>query len=174
MNGAVKALILGIGNELRRDDGIGPAVARALIAIGTVPAIDCATAPENFLGTIKKMKPDTVIMVDACDFGGAPGEFRLFRLEELDTMPSATVSTHTLPLSLIGTLIEREAGCRVELLGIQPVTVEFGEGLSDALERAKGRIVDFLQKVKPGKDTDTRANHEERKEKKPGKTRKRT
>lgn len=139
-----KVLILGIGNQLRRDDGIGPEVAQALITNGTRLAIDCATAPENFLGKIKTLKPVKVIMVDACDFGGAPGEFRLFSLLELEKMPWATVSTHTLPLSLIGNLIKQEVGCGVELLGVQPTTVEFGEGLSEPVARVKPKILDFL------------------------------
>ncbi len=144
-----KVLILGIGNQLRRDDGIGPVVAQALIKIGTPLAIDCATAPENFLGTIKKLNPEKVIMVDACDFGAEPGAFRLFSLAELEKMPWATISTHTLPLSLVGNLIRQEAGCGVELLGVQPATVEFGEGLSESLRLAKRKILDFLKNLKP-------------------------
>jgi hydrogenase 3 maturation protease len=140
-------VVLGIGNELRRDDGIGPVIARALVKSGKISALDCATAPENFLGTIKKLKPEKVIMVDACDFGGTPGEFRLFSLAELERMPWATVSTHTLPLSLMGTLIKNEVGCGVELLGVQPESVEFGEGVSERVARAKPKILDFLAEL---------------------------
>ena len=137
-------VVLGIGNELRRDDAIGPAVVRLLAKSDKLVAIDCATAPENFLGTVKKLKPEKVIMVDACDFGGKPGEFRMFSLARLKKMPWATVSTHTLPLALIGTLIKNEVGCRVELLGVQPGTVEFGEGLSDAVRAAQQKIVELF------------------------------
>jgi len=143
----LQVVVLGIGNELRRDDGIGPVIAQALVKSGKINAIDCATAPENFLGTIKKLKPKKIIMVDACDFGGTPGEFRLFSLAELEKMPWATVSTHTLPLSLMGTLIKKEVGCPVELLGIQPESVVFGEGLSKSVSRAKQKVLDFLVKL---------------------------
>lgn len=139
-----KVLVLGIGNQLRRDDGIGPEVAQALLQSKKILAIDCASVPENFLGKIKKLKPDKVIMVDACDFGGKPGEFKLFSLTELEEMPWATVSTHTLPLSLIGNLIKKEVGCPVELLGVEPETVEFGEGLSESIAQVKKKIIDFL------------------------------
>lgn len=137
-------LVVGIGNELRRDDAIGPAIARALMQTKRLPAIDCATAPENFLGTIKKIDPERVVMVDACDFGAQPGEWRLFGLVDIERMPIATVSTHNLPLSLIGRLIRNEVGCEVELLGIQPATVGFGEGLSAPVAEAKQKILDFL------------------------------
>jgi hydrogenase 3 maturation protease len=50
------------------------------------------------------------------------------------------LSTHTLPLSVMAEIIKQTVGAKVMVLGIQPETIEFGEGLSEKLQEASAEI----------------------------------
>ncbi len=104
----MELLIVGVGNLLRGDDRIGSEIAKDLIARGENNVIDCEDSPENYILRILELKPKKVIVVDACDFKGKPGDFRLFRKSEWEKLLFTSFSTHTLPLSLFMSLIEKE------------------------------------------------------------------
>jgi hydrogenase 3 maturation protease len=70
-----KTLILGIGNSMKQDDGVGPTVISKLKIKNeklkmNVKLLDGGMAPENYTGKIKQLKPDTLIIIDAVDFCG--------------------------------------------------------------------------------------------------------
>ena len=71
---------MGIGNELKCDDGVGPFIINELkdLENSDLIIIDGQTVPENFTGKIRKEKPSHVILVDACLMGCRPGEFNVF------------------------------------------------------------------------------------------------
>ena len=56
-------VLLGVGNEMNGDDAIGVYVARKFKCDGW-KAIDCATVPENYVGEIKRLKPEKVVIVE--------------------------------------------------------------------------------------------------------------
>jgi hydrogenase maturation protease len=110
-----KLLIAGIGNVLLSDDGIGPFVIKMLEAryefaeeveladLGT-PALDL---PMNLDGA------DAVILIDSARFGGAPGDIRLFRKDEiLRIPPRSRIDPHSPAL--------RESLSQLELMGKMP------------------------------------------------------
>ncbi|MGQ9678274.1 MAG: hydrogenase 3 maturation endopeptidase HyCI [bacterium] len=138
-------IVVGVGNRWRRDDGVGCRVATLLQEQG-LEVIDAEMVPENFLEVIIRDKPARVLFVDACDFGGTPGEFRIFTIEELEGLKFSGFSTHTLPLKLLAELINTGCGAQVWFLGIQPDDIAVGEGLSHPVESALPQIVDFLRK----------------------------
>ncbi len=104
-------VFLGVGNQGRGDDYIGSYVVSKL---RTENKIDCGPVPENFTGKIRKLNPEVIIIIDAVDFGGRPGE-SVFTLAE--KAKGVVLSTHALPLSLFCKLFPES---RVYLLGIQP------------------------------------------------------
>ena len=57
-------IILGIGNELKCDDGVGPFVIDELkdLENPNLIIIDGKTVPENFTGKIRKEQPSHVIL----------------------------------------------------------------------------------------------------------------
>ncbi len=153
----VVTVVMGVGNRLRGDDGVGPYVIDRLQGRTAALLFDCGTAPENYVGVVVAARPDRLLLIDACDFGGQPGEFRFFGRKEIQRFATGLVSTHTLPISLTVVLIEQQLGrgveCRrselssslvVALLGIQPRQVDFGEGLSADVEAALPAIVDVV------------------------------
>jgi Ni,Fe-hydrogenase maturation factor len=63
-------------------------------------------------------------MIDAAQMDEVPGTVRLISYEDVTGVGA---STHTLPLHILASYLTSELGCEITLLGIQPVSVEFGE-----------------------------------------------
>ena len=129
-----KVLILGIGNTLRSDDGLGALLA-ARIA-GKVPFLvwDVGVGPENYLGKLIKEKPDTVVMVDAVDFGGQAGEYRI--LETGDIQTTNFFATHNSSISLTTNYLQSNLKVDIIILMVQPKSIAFGEELSPEIAKA--------------------------------------
>ncbi|MBU1694796.1 MAG: hydrogenase 3 maturation endopeptidase HyCI [Verrucomicrobia bacterium] len=138
--------ILGVGNRMRGDDGAGSWVAEGLAGRVSVPVFDGGMAPENYLEKIAALRPDTVLIVDAVDFGGSPGELRLFRAE--DVGPGG-LSTHALSLSLAAEYLRTRGPATVRLLAIQPADTGLGRPPSEAVCRAVERAVRMLKNILP-------------------------
>ena len=140
-----RLVVVGVGNELRGDDGLGPAVARALqeelepTLCGR--ALDCGEVPENYLGPIVAAQPETIVLCDAVDFGAEPGAVRVLELGEDVPIP---ISTHNASLGLLAKVLRSESGAEVLLLGIQPAGTQFGAPLSEAVRRSVVEVVDGL------------------------------
>ncbi len=134
-----KILVLGIGNSLKRDDGAGPHFVRKFRiqnpkSKNKLELLDVGTAPENFTGKIKKIKPDTLVIVDAVDFGEAPGRVKVVRAEEIGAQ---SLSTHNISLkTFVGFLKEDLPTLEVWVVGIQPKQTGFGEELSPEVKKA--------------------------------------
>ncbi len=125
--------VVGVGNVLKGDDGAGPALVALLSDRGAAfPLVDACEVPENYGGWVAKQSLEAVVFVDAVDFGGAAGEWRLIPFEDL--MLSAS-NTHRLSLHfLIHYLTERWKGEAI-LAGVQPKSMKLGEGLSSEVAR---------------------------------------
>jgi hydrogenase 3 maturation protease len=134
--------VIGVGNILRGDDGAGPALAAALAERNfTLPVVDASEVPENYGSWPVKLALECVVFVDAVDFGGAPGAFRIIPLEKL--MVSAS-STHRLSLHYTIEYLENEWEGQALLIGVQPKDVRLGEGLSAEVAGGVGRLADVL------------------------------
>lgn len=71
-----KPLIIGIGNVLMTDDGVGPYVISLLEKIRGLPADLLTLDTPGFALLTYIQNRDRVIIVDAASFEGAPGEVR--------------------------------------------------------------------------------------------------
>lgn len=134
-------LLLGIGNVLRRDDGVGSYVARRFHKPGW-KVVDCGTAPENFSGVVRKDHPDILILVDAADMALEPGAFSIIPNERIRDVG---IGTHQLPLDIFVDFLGDAAG-EILLIGIQPEIMETGEGLSPAVQEGADRLVEMLER----------------------------
>lgn len=137
-----KVAIVGVGNRMRGDDGVGSVIAEQLQSLSGDKAlvIDAETVPENYLGVLIDAKPDIVLFVDAVDFGGEVGEWALVPLSILaDKIPS----THTVSLKLLGQILE-STGIESWLLAVQPGQIGFGLGLSEPVASVVHHLVRML------------------------------
>jgi len=128
-------VILGVGNELRGDDGVGVHIASR---VKRRNFINAGVAPENFVGKIKRMKPERIVIFDALDFGGKPGEVKIVDARKTEGLK---ISTHSLPLSFFCKLFE-DIG--IYLVGIQPKNNEFGKGMSNEVVERAEKLVELL------------------------------
>ena len=130
-------LVLGVGNTLLTDDGVGVLVVREMAeaAANADPRGEGASVVYHDGGTIGlALLPlienrGGVILVDAADFGGCLGEVRLFEGDDMDALLRVKRSTpHEIAVSdliltaeLIGTKPDRRA-----LVAIQAGDVTLG------------------------------------------------
>ncbi len=138
-------MVVGVGNELRGDDGWGPRVARLLVEqVGPEEAkrvFDCGEVPENYLGPILASRPEAIVICDAVDFGAAPGTVSIIEFSESG---GGAISTHNAPLALLAGLLAAESGADVFLLGVQPAGTQFAAPLSPAVEQSAAAVVEAL------------------------------
>lgn len=133
-------MLFGVGNTMMGDDGIGPLVAERMTGCPGWHAADCGTAPENFTGVVRKMRPRLLVIVDAADMQLSPGEFR--RIPK-DSLGQAGFDTHSLPLTHIMEYLQ-DCVTEIILIGIQPGTPVFREGISAPVRRAGEAVADML------------------------------
>lgn len=141
--------MLGIGNDLNGDDGAGCAIADELLRTRTpqkqsnyaLSVYNCGTVPENFVGKLRKIQPDFVLLIDSGDFSASPGTIRLFSPEE---SVGFSFATHALPLNILASYIEAETKAKAALLLIQPEQVSYLSPISFAVQQSVERIIDFF------------------------------
>ncbi len=135
-----KVVILAIGNTLRSDDGAGPVFAQRIKDKLTFKVFDAGTTPENYFGKIIKETPDNLIIVDAVDFGGKPGEIAIIEGDALKT--TNLFATHNASISLVTSYLQNNLAADIIALAIQPKTIAFGDKLSrevtEALDKLEG------------------------------------
>ena len=131
------AAVIGLGNRLRGDDGIGSVIAGRLREHAVAPVFDAETVPENYLGALVALRPAVVLFIDALEHGGAPGSLSLHPIGALEPRAGGT---HAPSLALLGRLLEAE-GIDAWLLGIGPATTRLSAERSPAVEAAGERVV---------------------------------
>ncbi|MFH0827442.1 MAG: hydrogenase 3 maturation endopeptidase HyCI [Candidatus Omnitrophota bacterium] len=140
-----KVVIMGMGNTLHNDDGAGCLLASRIKDKVPYIVYDAGANPENYLGKIIKDKPDNVVIIDAVDFGGRPGEFREMEGEALETVN--LFSTHNASLSLTINYLKNNLKLNIMILIIQPEDIGFGEKLSPAVREALDTLEQWFSRL---------------------------
>ena len=138
----MKTLVLGIGNTLLSDEGVGIHVLHALAAGSPLPddvdLMDGGTLSFTLAGPIEDA--DALIVVDAANIKRAPGDWKMFEGEAMDAflLGNRKSTVHEVGLTdlraiaiLAGHWPERRA-----MLAIQPEVVDWGEVPTPAVANA--------------------------------------
>ena len=144
LEGATRVVIVGVGSEMRSDDAAGVKLVRRLrkkLKSPNLFFIEGGVAPESFTSHIKRFSPSHVIFIDATDFGAEPGEVVL---AEPEAIIGRSVSTHTMPLSVLADYIREQTGAKMVLLGIQPARAQMGAEMSWAVKDSVKRVEEIL------------------------------
>ena len=83
-------------------------------------------------------------MVDAADMMKPPGHIELVTK---DRIGGITISTHSMPLSFLMMYLEQETGGKTILIGIQPKSIQFGEGLTQEIQEVVDRTINTLERI---------------------------
>ena len=78
-----RVAIVGIGSPIRGDDAVGLYVLDLLkdMKLGDTLLLRTETVPESYTGKLRDFNPTHVILVDAANFRGEPGEVRVISTE---------------------------------------------------------------------------------------------
>lgn len=135
--------IVGIGNIMRGDDGCGPKLIESLSRRRTKAHLfDCGTVPENYIFPILSTSCDTIILVDAADFGAKPGSMKALALDEIS---ASGISTHNSSIRLFTDLLATgKDNLSIFAVSIQPKKIAFGDSLSDEVKLGIDALTDIF------------------------------
>jgi len=143
MTESKRVVVVGVGNLLFKDEGIGAHTVHALQELDLPPnveLIDGGTVPDvlTCLG-----KVDKLIVIDAAEVGGEPGAIYRFRPEDLATGAGEAVSLHEVgvlqSLSMMRLLGDEPQ--EVVIIGVQPAEIDWGMELTARLQDKVPEIV---------------------------------
>lgn len=135
-------VLIGIGNPLRGDDGVGPWIADHFREEGWL-SLNCGTAPENFTAVIRRAAPDLLLIVDAADIGLPPGEFRVVDPSQIEDV---SIGTHQLPITHLMEYLKNSVNTII-FVGIQPAGISDEEQIS---AEAKAGAETLMQVLREG------------------------
>ncbi len=143
------AVVAGIGNRLRGDDGAGPRFVEILREsldkisppVPSLYLLDCGEVPENYIGTIARIHPDTVVVVDSASMGLRPGEVRIV---EASDIRERKFSTHGMSPTLFMSHLKQETQADVFMVAVQPATTTLAEAVSPAVDQALVELARLL------------------------------
>ena len=163
-NHGARVALVGIGNEINGDDGVGVWIVRSLRIVCSLHTmrnertihtlsqnlteqpgwllVEAGLAPENFTGTLRRFQPDLVVLIDAAEMALPAAEIACV---DWSAAGGWSASTHTLPLNMLSSFLVSELDCQVMVLGIQPVQMGMDQPLSQEVTRSVDDIVAEFQ-----------------------------
>jgi hydrogenase 3 maturation protease len=147
---ADRIVILAVGNTSKRDDAAGLICAEELKKLmhgTTSPGLKILLGhetPENYTGEIRKLNPGLVLIFDATRGQYRPGTVFIV---ERDKIEENGVSTHKISLALLASYLEETIGCKVIVLGIQPLDLSFGEDMSEDVKKSVDKLAEYLAHI---------------------------
>jgi hydrogenase maturation protease len=143
-----KVLILGIGNTLRSDDGLGVFIVKHMEESGMrlpegVSLLDGGTAGFDLLGLIDGY--DKIVIVDALKTDDKPGSIYRFTPEHA-VERRATISMHEVGImEVIKTLRIMDNNPEIEFVGIVPENIsDMNTTISQAVMESVPRAVEVI------------------------------
>ena len=131
----MKTLVLGIGNLLLTDEGVGVHVVRALQQRSLPRDVTVLEVGTAFLDVISFLEDaDRIVLIDAMHGGGSPGSVYRVPFDEC-LHPETLLSLHGFDISRVLFLAGNQKNPEVLALGIEPEKIEWGIELSPALQR---------------------------------------
>ena len=143
-----KTLVLGVGNRLMSDEGIGVHVIERLAAGYSLPeevqVLDGGTLGLDLLYYLEGV--ENLLIVDAAETGKEPGTIVRLEVEEVPTFMSIKISPHQMgvPDMLAAAKMKDLYPKRIVLLGIQPELITLGLDLSPVLASKLELLTDNL------------------------------
>ncbi len=151
-NTSPRISVLGIGNLLLKDEGVGIHLVEKLAELiedVSVNIIDGGTSPD-FLFLVED-NLDKLIIVDAVKNGDAPGTIYRFSFDVVDLEGAPPFSLHDIGVvdSLRTMALFNKQPKSTIVIGIEPKTIDFGLELSPELEEKLPKIIDLVnQEIK--------------------------
>ena len=148
-----RILVCGVGNKLKKDDGLGPLIAEELDATVMPQGVDVADfGISGFKCALKLEGYNKVVFVDAISLPGSePGRLHRLKINKEALMRSPKLSDFS--VSMHETDLERIMATaavlsiypdEVVIVGCEPADTSVGLGLTPAVEAAVPQIIDLI------------------------------
>lgn len=144
-----KIIILGTGNILLKDEGIGVRVIQKMEELKlpeNVELVDGGVAGINLPYLIEGA--DRLIVIDCVDAESEPGDIFRFTPDDVD-MPQrdVTMSFHDITLLEALELAKKDGkGPETVIIGVQPKEIEWGLELTPELEKVIPEVIEIVLK----------------------------
>jgi hydrogenase maturation protease len=148
LSGNGKLLVLGVGNLLLSDEGVGVHVAQELMEMNFPPEVRVVEGGTDGFGLMHVLlEAERVILIDAVKGGGQPGSIYRFEIEDCPPFPDVfKTSVHQISIlevinlsGLIGSTP------RTTIIGIEPQCLEMGMKLSPKVARAIPKVIRLVK-----------------------------
>jgi len=144
-----RVVVLGIGNVLNNDDGLGPFVARTLLGgwelAGDAEILDAGTPGLDLISLLHGA--EAAVFIDAVRDQGSPGDVKRYdRAGIVKGGAKTVVSPHEPGLREALLTMELQGGgpADVTLWGTIPESIEMGTSLTDTVRATVPRIIDGI------------------------------
>lgn len=143
-----KVVLMGVGNVLRGDDAFGITLAERIEHKIAPKVFVTHDLPEDYAVKAADLRPDLVLVLDAMDFGGEPGDTHLVAARDVPPTPGMT---HRPSLEMMAKFLELDADADTWVLGVQPdlTRLDLGLPLSEPVERALDEVEALLLELLP-------------------------
>ncbi len=143
----IKTVVLGVGNLLLSDEGVGVHVVKKLSEM-TLPAeVEVVEGGVEGLGLINVViGADRLIVIDAVKGGGPPGSIYRFEPDDL----TAPTDEYKMSVHEIGVLeVIRLSGLlgrtpRTSIFGVEPKSIEMGMELSPEIRTKVPKVIELV------------------------------
>jgi hydrogenase maturation protease len=134
-----KILFVGIGNLLKRDDGVGVYISSKIKSRKRVSALTVEVSIENYIGKINNLNPDYLVLIDCMDLNSEAGTYKLLDISQVQDL---TFNTHNISLKRLKDFFIMP----VFVLGIQPEKIDFGENLSYLVKENADNLIKLINR----------------------------
>ena len=147
---AQRKIILGIGNLLNRDEGVGIHAIRALQTkntVGDFEIVDGGTLGLNLLPLVEESSH--LLVLDAIDGRKEPGALIELAREEVPLFSTIKMSQHQLLFQEVLALAQVRGHLpeRLTLIGIQPADLEVGVDLSPTVAQTLPQLIARAEEI---------------------------
>ncbi|MBN2689238.1 MAG: hydrogenase maturation protease [Gammaproteobacteria bacterium] len=139
-------IIIGVGNPMRSDDGIGVRVIEKYRANDSSAAIiNGGTDALNLIDSIKQYPK--AIIIDAVRMNTEPGTIKVFSPKDAKIIQNDSLSTHGLGLAeMLVFLKELDIKTKITIIGIEPEDISYGDVLSATIEQQIPTVINLIKK----------------------------
>lgn len=140
-----RVVVLGIGNELLGDDGVGVHAVRLLAQRrpGSLEVFEIGTSLFDAASALKDAC--RAVVIDAMEGGGAPGTIYKCLLNQCPPNP-ATASVHGLDMRAVALYAGLEKTPEVTVVGVEPAFIGWSMELSKPVREALPRLIEEVVK----------------------------
>jgi hydrogenase maturation protease len=142
-------LVLGVGNLLLSDEGVGVHIAQKMMKMTMPPEVQVVEGGTDGFGLVSVItEADRMILIDAVKGGGEPGSIYRFEIGDCPPFPDIfKTSVHQISIlevinlsGLIGSTP------RTTIIGIEPACMEMGMELSPVVSTKIPKVIQIIKK----------------------------